>query len=46
MNKKGMEMWVLILIILAIILLLAVLIWFGDLGGMLEKLLGKFGEGL
>jgi len=44
MNKKGMEMWQLVLIILALILLLAVLVWYGVLGGHVEKLLGKLGD--
>jgi len=44
-GKKGMEMWQLVLIILAVLLLLFVLIWFSGLNegvaGLLEKLGGQ-----
>jgi len=46
-GKKGMEMWVLVLMVLAIILLLAVIVLFGGLGesikGLLSNLGGLFG---
>ena len=45
MNKRGtMEMWQIVLIILSILLLLFLAVWFGQLGGDLKGLLGKFGE--
>jgi len=44
MNKKGMEMWQLIMIILVLILLLAVLIWYGSLGESLKRLFEKMGD--
>lgn len=44
MNKKGMEMWQLVFLILAIILLLFFLTWYGFLGKDLANLLDKFGE--
>ncbi|HIG93214.1 TPA: hypothetical protein HA242_03790 [Candidatus Woesearchaeota archaeon] len=44
MNKKGMEMWQLIFILLAVLLFLFMLIWFGilnkDLAGLFDKLGG------
>ena len=43
-GKKGMEMWQLVLLILALILLLAVIVWYGFLGGEIDKLLGKLGD--
>jgi len=43
-GKKGMEMWQLVLIILVLILLMAVLAWYGYLGGELKGFLGKLGE--
>jgi hypothetical protein len=43
-GKKGMEMWQLVLIILVLILLLAVLAWYGVLGGELKGLFGKLGD--
>lgn len=42
--RKGMEMWQLVLLVLAIILLLFMIVWFGVLGGSLERLFGKVGE--
>ncbi|HLC81896.1 MAG TPA: hypothetical protein VJH68_04525 [Candidatus Nanoarchaeia archaeon] len=45
MNKNGeMEMWQIVLIILSVLLLLFLLVWFGQLGGDLKGLLGKLGE--
>jgi len=42
-GKKGMEMWILVLMILAIVLLILVVIWYNDLGSFLQGLLSKFG---
>ena len=42
--RKGMEMWQLVLMVLAIILLLFMLAWYGVLGSSAEKLLGKVGD--
>lgn len=41
-GKKGMEMWQLVLIILALLLLLAVLAWYSGLNKELGALLDKF----
>lgn len=41
-GKKGMEMWQLVLIVLALLLLLAVLAWYGGLNQELGTLLDKF----
>ncbi|MEK6951150.1 MAG: hypothetical protein AABX13_05500 [Nanoarchaeota archaeon] len=43
-GKKGMEMWQLVFLILAIILLLFFLAWYGLLGKDLASLLDKLGE--
>jgi len=43
-NKKAMEMWQLVLLILALILLLTVIVWYGVLGGEMGELLDKLGE--
>jgi autotransporter translocation and assembly factor TamB len=43
-DKKGMEMWKLVSIILVIILLLFVLAWYGGLRGELSSLLERLGE--
>jgi hypothetical protein len=40
-DKKGMEMWQLVLMILALLLLVSLLIWYGGLGGMIEDLFNK-----
>jgi len=40
--KKGMEMWEIVIIILALVLLLAVIIWYGILGGEIKSLFGIF----
>jgi hypothetical protein len=44
LGKKGMEMWQLILIILAVLLLLSFLVWYGVLGKQLEELFQKIGD--
>ncbi|MBS3139383.1 hypothetical protein J4479_00085 [Candidatus Woesearchaeota archaeon] len=45
LNKKAeMEMWQIVLIILSVLLLLFMIVWFGQLGGDLKGLLGKLGE--
>lgn len=44
MNRKGMEMWQIVLIILALIFLLVVIIFYGFLGGEIGNLLDKFVE--
>ena len=41
-GKKGMEMWQLVLIILALLLLLAVLAWYSGLNKELGALLDRF----
>lgn len=43
-GKKGMEVWQLVLIILAILLLLALIIWYGSLGSDLDMLSDKLGD--
>ncbi len=43
-NKKGMEMWELITIILVLILLIAVIAWYAGLGKAIEKLLESVGN--
>ena len=43
-GKKGMEMWQIVLLILVMIFLLAVIIWYGFLGGELKNLLNKFAD--
>ncbi|MFA6461509.1 MAG: hypothetical protein WCV90_04520 [Candidatus Woesearchaeota archaeon] len=40
-DKKGMETWMLVLIILAILLLFFVLIWYGGLNTKMNALLDK-----
>jgi len=44
MNKKGMEMWQLVLMILAILLLLFMIVWYGALNNDLGDLFGKLGD--
>ena len=44
MNKKGMEMWQLVMIILALLLLFFALTWFTVLNNDLEGLLGGLGD--
>ena len=43
-GKKGMEMWQLVLLILAIFLLLFVIMWYGGLGDTIRDMLGKLGD--
>ena len=43
-GKKGMEMWELVFIILALILLVFVVIWYAGLNGVIADLLKKFGD--
>ena len=44
MNKKAMEMWQLVMLILAVLLFLFLVVWFGflnkDIGILLDKLGG------
>jgi len=40
-NKKGMETWMLVMIILAILLLIFVLFWYGGLNSKMNVLLEK-----
>jgi hypothetical protein len=44
MNKRGMEMWQLLLILMAVILLLFFIAWFSILGPELSDLFGKLGD--
>ncbi len=44
LDKKGMEMWQLVMIILVLILLIAAIVWFGILGGEIKGLLAGLGE--
>lgn len=41
MNKKGMEMWELVLMILAIILLIFLVAWYAGLNTMINEMLTK-----
>ncbi len=43
-GKKAMEMWQLVMIILVLFLLLAILAWYGVLGGELRNLLGGLSD--
>ncbi len=43
-NKKAMEMWQLVMLIMALLLLFALLAWYGALGQNLEVLFTKMGE--
>ena len=43
-DKKAMEMWQLVLLIMALLLLFALLAWYGTLGQHLEVLFTKMGE--
>ncbi|MBI2573382.1 hypothetical protein HYV86_05960 [Candidatus Woesearchaeota archaeon] len=43
-NKKGMEAWHLILMILGLAFLIFVIVWFAVLGGDLTDLLGGLGD--
>ena len=42
-GKKGMEMWYIVLIILALVLFLAVILWYSQLGDVMKGLVGKLG---
>tara|TARA_Y100000310_G_C20555316_1_gene750199 strand:+ start:548 stop:691 length:144 start_codon:yes stop_codon:yes gene_type:complete len=44
-GKKGMEMWVLVLMILSIILLILVIVWYKDLGSFMKEILSRLGGG-
>ncbi len=43
-GKKGMEMWEIVLIIIALILLIFMIVWYGSQGSMLDSLFGKLGN--
>ncbi len=43
-NKKGMEMWQLVMMILAVLFFLFVLVWYGLLDKELSTLFDKFGS--
>ena len=43
-NKKGMEMWQLVIMIIAVLFFLFVLVWYGLLNNELSTLFSKFGE--
>lgn len=43
-DKKGMEMWQLLLILLSVILLLFFIVWYSSLGSDIGDLLGTLGE--
>ena len=43
-GKKGMEMWQLLLILMAVILLLFFVAWYSALGNDLGDLFGKLGD--
>ena len=43
-DRKGMEMWQLVMIILALLLLFFVLAWFGGLNEQLKGFLDKLGD--
>lgn len=44
LDERGMEMWQLLLILSAVIVLLFFIAWYGALGKDLSSLLGKLGE--
>ncbi|HIH10803.1 TPA: hypothetical protein HA241_01295 [Candidatus Woesearchaeota archaeon] len=44
LGKKGMEMWELVFIILALILLVFVIAWYAGLNDTIADLLKKFGD--
>ena len=44
LGSRGMEMWQIVLIVLALFLLFFMLIWSGALGEKMSSLLGGFGE--
>ena len=43
-GRRGMETWQLVMIILALVLLMAVIIFYGELGEKIEGLLGSLGD--
>ncbi len=43
-DRKGMEMWQLVLIILALLLLFFVLAWYGGLAEQVKEFLDKLGS--
>lgn len=44
-NKKGeMEVWQLVMIILAVLLLIAFIVWYGFLSDSADSLFGKLGD--
>ena len=43
-NKKGMEMWELVIMVLVIILLLVVIAWYAGLSKGLESFFERFGR--
>lgn len=45
MNRKGeMEMWQIVLMILAILLFIVILMWYGGLGKQIDDFLTRIGE--
>tara|TARA_Y100000310_G_C20701069_1_gene829929 strand:+ start:2847 stop:2987 length:141 start_codon:yes stop_codon:yes gene_type:complete len=42
-DKRGMEMWQIVLMVLAVLVLIAFLIWYNSLGNTTDSLLGKLG---
>lgn len=44
MNRRGMEMWQLVLMILALVLLFFIIIWYTGLSQGLEGLFKKLGD--
>ena len=43
-GKKGMEMWLLVLMIIAAVFLVFMLVWYTDLGKSITELIQKIGE--
>ncbi len=43
-NKKGMEMWEIVLIIIALVLMLVLIVWYGFLKGSADNILSKVAE--
>lgn len=43
LNRKGMEMWQLLVMLIGILLLITLLAWSGVLGDSIGELLDKFG---
>jgi len=44
MNKKGMEVWQIVLIVLALLFLVAFLFFYKEIGGWINELFGRFGR--